>query len=65
MTLMARHQWTGFYVRLHEPAQGGHPAIGGIPPQPGMAVALLDDLAATGSSLRPAVRSFRGSGRGS
>jgi orotate phosphoribosyltransferase len=51
VTLMARHQWAGFYVRLREPTPGRRPAIGGIPPQPGMSVALLDDLAASGTSL--------------
>ena len=25
VTLMARHQWAGFYVRLREPAHGRHP----------------------------------------
>jgi orotate phosphoribosyltransferase len=51
VTLMARSQWAGFYVRLREPPPRRRPAIGGIPPQPGMSVALLDDLAATGTSL--------------
>jgi orotate phosphoribosyltransferase len=51
VTLMARHQRAGFYVRLREPTPRRRPAIGGIPPQPGMSVALLDDLAATGTSL--------------
>ena len=48
---LARHQWAGFYVRLREPIPRRRPAISGIPPQPGMSVALLDDLAATGTSL--------------
>jgi orotate phosphoribosyltransferase len=51
VTLMARHPWAAFYVRLREPTPRRRPAISGIPPQPGMSVALLDDLAATGVSL--------------
>ena len=51
VTLTARHSWAGFYVRLREQAHGRRSVIGGIPPQPGMSVALLDDLAATGASL--------------
>jgi orotate phosphoribosyltransferase len=52
VTLMARHQWAGFYVRRREQAHGRPWAIGGSPPEPGMSVALIDDLAATGASLR-------------
>jgi orotate phosphoribosyltransferase len=62
VTLMARHRWAGFYVRLHEPAHGRRPSIGGIPPQPGMSVALIDDLAATGASLRACVEVVQGLG---
>jgi len=51
VTLMACHQWAAFYVRLREPMPAGRPAMGGTPLRPGMSVALLDDLAATGTSL--------------
>jgi orotate phosphoribosyltransferase len=51
VTLMARHQWPAFYIRLGEQVHGRRSAISGISPQPGMAVALLEDLAATGTSL--------------
>jgi orotate phosphoribosyltransferase len=50
VTLVARQQWAGFYVRLREAAPGRRSPSGGIPPRPGMAVALLDDLAAAGTS---------------
>ena len=50
VTLMVRHRGAGFYIRLRE-STPGRPAIRGTPPRPGMAVALLDDLAATGTSL--------------
>jgi orotate phosphoribosyltransferase len=62
VTLMACHQWTGFYVRRREPAHGRRPVIGGIPPQPGMSVALLDDLVATGTSLRACCEVVQGLG---
>lgn len=62
VTLMACHQWAGFYVRRREPAHGRRPAIGGIPPQPGMSVALLDDLVATGTSLRACCEVVQGLG---
>jgi orotate phosphoribosyltransferase len=51
VTLMARQQWPAFYIRLREQVHGRRSAISGIPPQPGMAVALLEDLVATGTSL--------------
>jgi orotate phosphoribosyltransferase len=50
VTLMARHRGAGFYIRLRE-STPGHPAIRGTPVRPGMAVALLDNLAVTGTSL--------------
>lgn len=62
VTCMAREHWTGFYVRLGEQAQGRRQAVGGIPPQPGMAVALIDDLAATGSSLQACYEVVQGLG---
>ena len=61
VTLMAYHQWPGFYVRLREPAPGRQP-VGGVAPRPGMAVALLDDLAATGASLRACCEVVQGLG---
>jgi orotate phosphoribosyltransferase len=51
VTLMARRQWPAFYIRLGTQVHGRRSPISGSPPQPGMAVALLEDLAATGSSL--------------
>jgi orotate phosphoribosyltransferase len=62
VTLMARHQWAGFYVRRREQAHGRPSAIGGSPPQPGMSVALIDDLAATGRSLRACLEVVQGLG---
>jgi orotate phosphoribosyltransferase len=62
VTLMLRHQWAGFYVRLHAQARGRRPLIGGSPPQAGMSVALLDDLAATGASLRGCLEVVQGLG---
>jgi orotate phosphoribosyltransferase len=62
VTLMVRHQWAGFYVRLHAQAHGRYPLIGGIPPQPGMSVALIDDLAAAGASLRGCLEVVQGLG---
>ncbi len=51
VTLIARHQWPAFYIRLGEQVHGRRSAISGIPPQPGMAVALLEALATTGTAL--------------
>jgi orotate phosphoribosyltransferase len=51
VTVMARQQWPAFYIRLGAQVHGRRSPISGIPPQPGMAVALLEDLAATGTSL--------------
>ena len=51
VTLLARQQWPAFYIRLGEQVHSQRSAISGIPPHPGMAVALLEDLAATGTSL--------------
>jgi orotate phosphoribosyltransferase len=51
VTLMARQQWPAFYIRLGAQVHSGRSAISGSPPHPGMAVALLEDLAATGTSL--------------
>jgi orotate phosphoribosyltransferase len=51
VTLMARQQWPAFYIRLGAQVHGRRSPISGSPPQPGMAVALLEDLAATGTSL--------------
>ncbi len=51
VTLIARHQWPAFYIRLGEQVHGRRSAISGIPPQPGMAVALLEALAPTGTAL--------------
>ena len=62
VTLMARTHWTGFYVRLREQAHGRRPLIGGILPQPGMSVALIDDLVATGASLRACHEVIQGLG---
>jgi orotate phosphoribosyltransferase len=51
VTLLARQQWPAFYLRLGAQVHGRRSPISGTPPQPGMAVALLEDLAATGTSL--------------
>jgi orotate phosphoribosyltransferase len=51
VTLMARQQWPAFYIRLGAQVHARRSAISGSPPHPGMAVALLEDLAATGTSL--------------
>jgi orotate phosphoribosyltransferase len=51
VTLLARQQWPAFYIRLGEQVHGRRSPISGNPPHPGMAVALLEDLAATGTSL--------------
>ena len=51
VTLLARQQWLAFYIRLGPQVHARRSAISGSPPQPGMAVALLEDLAATGTSL--------------
>jgi orotate phosphoribosyltransferase len=51
VTVLARQPWLAFYIRLGAQVHGRRSPISGSPPQPGMAVALLDDLAATGTSL--------------
>jgi orotate phosphoribosyltransferase len=61
VTLMARHRRAGFYIRLRESAPG-HPVICGTPPRPGMAVVLLDDLAAPGTSLQACSKIVQGLG---
>lgn len=61
VTLMARHRGAGFYVRLREWTPGA-PVMRGTLPRPGMTVALLDDLAATGTSLLTCVELVQGLG---
>ena len=51
VTVLARQPWFAFYIRLGAQVHGRRSPISGTPPQPGMAVALLEDLAATGTSL--------------
>jgi orotate phosphoribosyltransferase len=51
VTLLARQQGRAFYIRLGPQVHARRSTISGSPPQPGMAVALLEDLAATGTSL--------------
>ena len=51
VTMLARQQWPAFYIRLGAHVHGRRSPISGSPPHPGMAVALVEDLAATGTSL--------------
>jgi orotate phosphoribosyltransferase len=62
VTVLARQQWPAFYIRLGAQVHGRRSPISGSPPQPGMAVALLEDLAATGTSLLRCCKVVQGLG---